>query len=186
MDGNHSWQCKHFAFFQLGWGAIFLCCGVCHGIKLSNSRGDLKADVFLYTSHPASDMDSQVVFSLYTITLIKKDTLQSDRYSSRTNVPKQRLFLLNNKNINCLRVMLFWRAFMFTYLCVKRQFVHVLTTLFKWTLARKSNRALSWQWWMSSAVVTVETAENVMEPLDESSSYTLSVSTAIRQSQKAG
>lgn len=57
MNGNHRWQCKHFFFhIPAELGAIFLCCGVCHGIKLSNTGAATK--VMLSSMYCAWDINS--------------------------------------------------------------------------------------------------------------------------------
>lgn len=49
--------------FPVGLGAIFLCCGVCHGIKLSNLGADTK--VMSSCVYPASDIDSHLGSTTY-------------------------------------------------------------------------------------------------------------------------
>lgn len=57
--------------FPVGLGAIFLCCGVCHGIKLSNSGAGAK--VMTSSVYPASDVDTHL-----TVTTCKHQDMETD------------------------------------------------------------------------------------------------------------
>lgn len=69
--------------FPVGLGAIFLCCGVCHGIKLSNWGAGMK--VMSSSGYPASDIISRLV-PQHASAKIRKQALQQQHYKCTEHI----------------------------------------------------------------------------------------------------
>lgn len=71
--------------FPVGLGAIFLCCGVCHGIKLSNSGASTK--VMSSSVYSASDINSHLGPTTYEHKDKETDTLEKWKCAKHKTYP---------------------------------------------------------------------------------------------------
>lgn len=79
--------------FPDGPGAIFLCCGVCRGIKMSNSGAGTK--VMSSSAYPVSDIDAHLSPTTYRHD-DKQDTLEQQLNSANIqNIFLHRLLLID-------------------------------------------------------------------------------------------